>query len=125
MKIRKLVVEEHGEDFTADYMFDADSLALITNKLVRMFCHVLQMKIGPEDITADKVTERLIINSSMRVSTHSNIRSGTWFMDIKVSLDQYHALQDWKSIFGNTSKQNILADHLEIPNSYLGQPVID
>ena len=40
-RIRKLIVEEHGEDFTSDYMFDADSLAFITNKLVRMFCHVL------------------------------------------------------------------------------------
>ena len=25
-KVRKLIVEEHGEDFTADYMFDAKSL---------------------------------------------------------------------------------------------------
>ena len=87
IKIRLLLIEEYGENFTADYMFDADSLALITNKLVRMFCHVLQFKIGSEDITDDKITERLIINNSMRVSTHSNIRSGTWFMDIKVSLE--------------------------------------
>lgn len=25
-KVRKVIVEEHGEDFTADYMFDAKSL---------------------------------------------------------------------------------------------------
>ena len=83
------------------------------------------MKIGPEDITKDNVTERLIINSSMRVSTHSNIRNGTWFMDIKISLDQYHALSDWKSLFANSSKQNLLADHLEMPNNLIGQPLVD
>lgn len=85
-RIRKLVLEEFGEDFTADYMFDVESLQIISNKLIRMFCHVLQLKIGPEDITKDRVTERLLINSSLRVSTQSNMRNGTWFMDIKVDL---------------------------------------
>lgn len=122
-RIRKLIVEEQGEDFTADYRFDAPSLQAITNKLMRLFCYVLQLKIGPEEITKDRVTERLIINSSMRVTTHSNIRNGTWFMDIRVSLDQYHAVQDWKGLFGSTSRQSLLADHLELPNSFLGQPL--
>lgn len=121
-KIRKLIIEEHGEDFTKDYMFDAESLQAITNNLMRLFCHVLFLKIGAEEITKDRVTERLVINSSMRVTTHSNIRNGTWFMDIRVSLDQYHPVQDWKSLFGNTSRQAILAEHLELPNHLSGQP---
>lgn len=71
------------------------------------------------------MTERLIINSSMRVTTHSNIRNGTWFMDIKVSLDQYHAVQDWKNLFNNSLQQTVLADHLELPNSFAGQPLYE
>jgi len=116
-KILKLLQEEHGDDFTTEYQYDSKSLNVLANKLVRQFCFVLQLKIGSEDITKDKVTERLIINNTLKVSTQSDIRNGMWFMDIKISMEQYHAVQEWKNLFNSlntTSSNEILANHLEI-----------
>jgi len=116
-KILKLLQEEHGDDFTTEYQYDSKSLNVLANKLMRQFCFVLQLKIGSEDITKDKVTERLIINNTLKVSTQSDIRNGMWFMDIKISMEQYHAVQEWKNLFNTlntTSTNEILANHLEI-----------
>ena len=116
-KILKLLQEEHGDDFTTEYQYDSKSLNVLANKLVRQFCFVLQLKIGSEDITKDKVTERLIINNTLKVSTQSDIRNGMWFMDIKINMEQYHAVQEWKNLFNSlntTSSNEILANHLEI-----------
>jgi len=116
-KILKLLQEEHGDDFTTEYQYDSKSLNVLANKLMRQFCFVLQLKIGSEDITKDKVTERLIINNTLKVSTQSDIRNGMWFMDIKISMEQYHAVQEWKNLFNSlntTSTNEILANHLEI-----------
>ena len=115
-KILKLLQEEHGDDFTTEYQYDSKSLNVLANKLMRQFCFVLQLKIGSEDITKDKVTERLIINNTLKVSTQSDIRNGMWFMDIKISMEQYHAVQEWKNLFNSlntTSTNEILANHLE------------
>jgi len=116
-KILKLLQEEHGDDFTTEYQYDSKSLNVLANKLMRQFCFVLQLKIGSEDITKDKVTERLIINNTLKVSTQSDIRNGMWFMDIKINMEQYHAVQEWKNLFNSlntTSTNEILANHLEI-----------
>jgi len=115
-KILKLLQEEHGDDFTTEYQYDSKSLNVLANKLMRQFCFVLQLKIGSEDITKDKVTERLIINNTLKVSTQSDIRNGMWFMDIKINMEQYHAVQEWKNLFNSlntTSTNEILANHLE------------
>ena len=86
-KILKLLQEEHGDDFASEYQYDSKSLNEVANKLMRQFCFILQLKIGSEDITKDRVTERLIINNTLKVSTQSDIRNGMWFMDIKISME--------------------------------------